>query len=85
GEEFGILFLYKDKESSLEFANFLRTCIEKLEIEHKQNSASKYITVSMGLVVRKGKDIIDSDDLYKLADEALYKAKESGRNTTYIM
>ncbi|MGB5791547.1 cache domain-containing protein, partial [Poseidonibacter sp.] len=42
GEEFGILFLYKDKESSLEFANFLRTCIEKLEIEHKQNSASKY-------------------------------------------
>ncbi|MFA9374940.1 MAG: cache domain-containing protein [Poseidonibacter sp.] len=85
GEEFGILFLYKDKESSLEFANFLRTCIEKLEIEHKQNSASKYVTVSMGLVVRKGKDIIDSDDLYKLADEALYKAKESGRNTTYIM
>lgn len=85
GEEFGILFLYKDKESSLEFANFLRTCIEKLEIEHKQNTASKYVTLSMGIIVRKGKDIIDSDDLYKLADEALYKAKESGRNTTYIM
>ena len=84
GEEFGILFLYKDKKSSLEFANFLRTCIENLHIEHKENSASKYVTVSMGLVVKKGSDITDSDTLYKSADEALYKAKELGRNTTFM-
>ncbi len=85
GEEFGILFSFKNKEESLTFANVIRNDIENLKIEHKKNETSKYITVSVGIVVKKGSEIIDSDTLYKAADKALYKAKESGRNTTYLM
>ena len=85
GEEFGLLFSFKNKEESYSFANIIRTDIQNLQIKHKKNEVSKYITISLGLVVKKGSEIIDSDTLYKAADKALYKAKENGRNTTYMI
>ncbi|QKJ21982.1 cache domain-containing protein [Poseidonibacter lekithochrous] len=81
GEEFGLVFTAEDEEKSLRFAELLRKDVEKLRIEHKTSKVADYLTVSIGLVVRKGKNIHDSANLYKLADEALYKAKNEGRNT----
>ncbi len=81
GEEFGLVFAAEDEEKSLKFAELLRKDVEKLKIEHKTSKVADYLTVSIGLVVRKGKNIHDSANLYKLADEALYKAKHEGRNT----
>ena len=84
GEEFGLIFSDLNEKDSLEFANIVKNDIEKLEIEHSKNSASKFITASMGLVVQKGKNILNDDEIYKLADEALYEAKESGRNKVIL-
>lgn len=80
GEEFGIIFSEIDEKKSLEYAQKIKDSIEGLKIEHKNNSASPFITVSIGLFVQKGKLLKTSDEIYKLADDLLYKSKENGRN-----
>jgi len=80
GEEFAILFSGLDEAKSLKYVQELLQNIEDLHIIHKANSASPYVTVSMGLVVQKGESIDMYGELYSKADALLYKAKQSGRN-----
>lgn len=82
GEEFGIVFNSKSKENAFYFSNKIKNNIQNLNIEHKKNDTYKVVTVSMGLYTINAKEIeiLDIDELYKLADELLYKAKDSGRN-----
>lgn len=80
GEEFGILFLCKDETHAFEFADAIRKSVEALHIEHINNSASSYVTVSMGACMIRPDMTFDHDELYKRADDALYHAKKSGRN-----
>jgi diguanylate cyclase (GGDEF)-like protein len=85
GEEFGVLFVGADKQRSVEFAQKLRMAIQKLKIVHPKNSASQYISVSMGLVVSNpASEIVDEHALYTLADSALYQAKQNGRNQVVV-
>lgn len=84
GEEFGLLFSNFDKNKSLEFAEELRKDIEKLEISHKKNEISPYITVSLGLSCEEAKKIKNTDNFYKNADDNLYEAKKSGKNRTIV-
>jgi len=84
GEEFGIIFKSDTQEKALEFANTIRENIENLHIEHKYNSASPYITASMGLVCKNANRIKNMDEAYKEADDLLYEAKEGGRNRVRI-
>jgi diguanylate cyclase (GGDEF)-like protein len=80
GEEFGVLFKVKDESESINLAEIIRKNIEELHINHSQSSASSYVTVSIGLVCLHSKNIKSDDEFYKLADDLLYEAKESGRN-----
>lgn len=80
GEEFGVIFRTDSKNKAIEFADVIRQNIENLHIEHSKNSASSYVTMSMGLMCKNANDIKSEDELYKDADDLLYEAKESGRN-----
>jgi len=80
GEEFGVLFKTDSKEKAIEFANKVKTNIENLQIEHKENSITKHITISAGLVCIKTNETINLNKIYKQTDDLLYKAKNSGRN-----
>ncbi len=82
GEEFGLIFSDLNPKDALKFSNKIRTDIENLKIEHNKN-VSKYVTASMGLIVLKN-NFINEDELYKLADDTLYLAKESGRNRVIL-
>ena len=84
GEEFGIITTL-DKEKAVEFANLIRSEIENLQIEHKTSEISKYLTISIGIVSKTGVEIINSDTLYKEADDCLYEAKRLGRNSIFIL
>lgn len=84
GEEFGIIFSFKDEKESLAYANLIKEEIENLKIEHKTSKVIPFITASIGLVVRKGENIDNDHTIYKLADEALYNAKGSGRNKVFV-
>lgn len=80
GEEFCLIFTSDTKEKSFDFANKIRESIEKLDIEHSASEVHNNITASIGLVVKKGIELTNSEDLFKEADVALYKAKNLGRN-----
>jgi diguanylate cyclase (GGDEF)-like protein/PAS domain S-box-containing protein len=80
GEEFGVCFKAKSKEDAVTFANLIRINIENLHIVHAKNPASPFVTSSAGLVFVDMSDNVESDYLYKQADDLLYMAKENGRN-----
>ena len=84
GEEFGLLYQTKDKDGAIAIADKARASVENLKIEHSKNSASKYITISSGLYIVNNDDKNNISQIYKKADEALYKAKESGRNRVVL-
>ncbi len=83
GEEFCIIFTGSDREKSIEFLEEIRNSIEGLKIQHQFSEVSRYVTVSAGAIVGLGRDISDKEQLYRQADEALYKAKRE-RNKLVI-
>lgn len=73
GEEFCLL-LHTDKAQAERIADMLRKKIEALEFK----MLKKPLTMSFGVAEIKVEE--DFDSLFKRADNALYEAKESGKN-----
>ena len=76
GEEFTLLLPNTDKESALKFANKLRLIIEKTRFNYSNKSIA--ITISCGISEFREGDSPES--VFERADQALYYAKNSGRN-----
>lgn len=79
GEEFGALLLNTDAEIANILAERMRKRIEKLIV--KTSGKTIRFTISIGLVTFTETDL-SLNDLLKIADKALYEAKEAGRNKT---
>lgn len=80
GEEFIVILPDTNTEGAYLFAESLREKIENLNIEHKDSKADKNVTVSLGVSTTIPKKDSTQDELISLADKALYKAKQGGRN-----
>jgi len=81
GEEFAGIVHIKTIQEGEEFLSKLTTHILNLNIEHIQSKLDiKKLTVSVGVCSQLVTQRTDLDYFYKLADKALYRAKESGRN-----
>lgn len=80
GEEFCLIFSSSTKTDAYNFANSIKKSISNLKIEHKSSKVSKHISVSIGLFFQKKIKNLDENDIYKRCDEALYQAKNEGRN-----
>lgn len=77
GEEFVILLPKTNLKQSFEIAERLRKLIESKEFMYDGKRLP--VTASIGVAdYRQG--VITGTDLFKRADEAVYKAKEGGRN-----
>ena len=81
GEEFCVLLPDCSKLKAVSVANDFRKKIEEREIILRRQKT--HVTVSIG-VAAFPKDAQGGDDLIFKADEALYKAKETGRNKVCI-
>jgi len=81
GEEFLMLLVDVDEKSALRTAEKLRTAVsrEDLKLPHSQ---SVRVTLSIGLAMFNGHP--DYQYLLRRADEALYQAKQGGRNRVVI-
>jgi diguanylate cyclase (GGDEF)-like protein len=77
GEEFCVLLPDCSKSQAIQLANDLRKKIEVHEIILRRQKT--HVTVSIGVAVFP-KDAPGRDELIFKADEALYQAKENGRN-----
>jgi len=80
GEEFGVLLSDCDRECCEQSLNKMYEKIKDLKIEHNKSTVNQYITVSSGLIYTRLDDKMDSNYIIKKADDALYEAKDLGRN-----
>jgi diguanylate cyclase (GGDEF)-like protein len=78
GDEMAIILLEVNMVLALEVAEKLRKEVEKRYFVWETRSLR--ITVSIGVAAAPHEDIKDWDDLVKAADQALYRAKEAGKN-----
>lgn len=84
GEEFGIITSDIDFQGALSLSEQLLQAIRDLKIEHKSSKISNIVTISMGIKIVHLEAKLDEMTIYKLADNALYEAKEKGRDKVVI-
>ncbi len=80
GEEFGIIMVNADRASAAAAAERYRKKIESMDFHSRKGEFR--VTVSFGVADSRGKDTVSQ--LITAADRALYKAKETGRNTVCV-
>ena len=84
GEEFVITLADSSFNDALVFAERMRNRVEQLGIPHSGSRVSQVVTISVG-VACSDSSAENGGQLLKMADEALYQAKGSGRNRVALM
>jgi diguanylate cyclase (GGDEF)-like protein/PAS domain S-box-containing protein len=84
GEEIAILLPGLSQDQALSMAGTIRKRIAALKIDHAKNLPWGHVTVSIGVATLIHEPHEGEDALFIRADQALYKAKGSGRNTVII-
>ena len=80
GEEFVIVLNHTNEKNAISVANNLVTKVRELNIPHKDSEVFEMVTISIGLhtFIISGQEQYMS--LFERADQALYQAKDLGRN-----
>jgi diguanylate cyclase (GGDEF)-like protein len=78
GDEFAVLLLGASPVNSLAKADDLRVAIADVRIETQAGSA--WTSVSIGVAAVQATDGLDSSEILKRADVAMYRAKRAGGN-----
>ena len=80
GEEFLIMIINCIAEENHHQAEILRQDIENLHVEHRTSKVHNVVTASIGIAtMTPGKNSL-AEELIMAADQALYQAKNAGRN-----
>ncbi|MFH1853500.1 MAG: diguanylate cyclase, partial [Candidatus Neomarinimicrobiota bacterium] len=80
GEEFGAILPNTELAGAIQVAERMRQNIEELNLIHEYSKVSGHITISAGVAVTIPTIESSPQELIELADQRLYKAKNSGRN-----
>jgi diguanylate cyclase (GGDEF)-like protein len=85
GEEFAVLLYGADRAMIEELAEFLRVQVMGAAISHPASPVHRLVTVSIGGACVEPREGRSQYGFIQLADEALYEAKELGRNRSVIL
>lgn len=85
GEEFGGLLVTESPQETSEWISKLKEEVEGLKIVHSTKAPEKYITISIGIFSAKIDSLDSLTCIYRVADKALYQAKNKGRNQAHII
>ena len=80
GEEFVFILPNTDRTGAMKVADILLHAVREAQLEHRYSPKAKYITVSIGVATCQQGCTKDADDIQRLADRALYTAKQNGRD-----
>ncbi len=80
GEEFGCIMLDTDRNGALMMAEEFRKNVLALEIPHDYSPVDRYVTISLGVAALSPSRENSAAALVSKADQALYRAKNNGRN-----
>ncbi|MEN3786494.1 GGDEF domain-containing protein [Aeromonas veronii] len=78
GEEFVLLLPNTDRQAAASVAQRLQDGLASLQLEHLASDVAPWVTVSQGIASTVSGE--GASQLLERADQALYRAKESGRN-----
>ncbi|MDR2541978.1 MAG: GGDEF domain-containing protein [Treponema sp.] len=84
GEEFAVLWFEKESSPVDKVINQWIDAVRDLKMPHKKSSVSNFVTMSIGVYRTRCCFANDTTVFYDLADEALYVAKNNGRNRAVI-
>jgi diguanylate cyclase (GGDEF)-like protein len=79
GEEFVVILPETDLIGGLHVAEKIRTAVWERNVDHSGSKVAERVTLSLGVATHTGQ-YKSTDELMKIADQALYLAKENGRN-----
>ena len=85
GEEFAIVLYEASREYVAEVVTRIQRSIAELNIAHEASRVASRLTVSIGAAFVLPTASRTLEGLIQLADEALYTAKEDGRNRVVVM
>jgi diguanylate cyclase (GGDEF)-like protein len=82
GEEFAVVLSDQDGGGAPIAAERFRAAVEDLKMEHPAPEQDQ-VTISVGVARREGR-ATGWEDVVRVADEALYRAKDGGRNQVVV-
>jgi diguanylate cyclase (GGDEF)-like protein len=85
GEEFVVLLFDVKRDRVEELCRELHANVAALQLPHPASSTGPHVSVSIGAACVEPQMGRHHDGLIQLADEALYAAKEGGRNRSVVM
>ena len=80
GEEFAVILPHTDQMGAETMARKMQRAIAALNLPHAAHPTAQRITLSFGLAMALPQTGLSPQDLLSRADQALYQAKQTGRN-----
>lgn len=80
GEEFVVVLPNTGEQGAIAIAEELRAGIEAMGLNHEYSTIADHVTISLGAASMVPTQRTSVSELINVADEALYAAKEAGRN-----
>ncbi len=80
GEEFAVLLYGVDQQQAVAHAESLREALLGLQLAHERSKTLPVVSMSIGVACLRPVEGIALASLLAQADQALYRAKDSGRN-----
>ncbi|MDB1124445.1 diguanylate cyclase domain-containing protein [Vibrio algarum] len=84
GEEFALIMPKTSHNEAKERAEAIRLSIADKALPHQSSDLGDFVSISIGVAVMNATKTTTIENIIGLADEALYKSKNSGRNKTTV-
>lgn len=84
GEEFAIVLFDTTRDHAVRIGDEIMAAVRALSIAHADSSAARVLTISVGIACVVPASRRSWQGLIQLADQALYAAKDAGRNQARV-
>ncbi len=80
GEEFLVVFTGMNMHQVKERAKSMQDMVYNYKMRHASSAKYTYVSISMGIAFTDFETQVEFKDLYDIADQNLYQAKQNGKN-----